>query len=117
MAYIPIESKISLLNKYIQVNILRNNGEAKHVDHLENDIFNQIIEDLKVQYEKPEEVKVSLQPTIDALREFYQKQRQLIAEIDSLKENLKQIEETETDQLSLTTVLKNLEEIEKKSTS
>ncbi|MEN8249181.1 MAG: hypothetical protein ABFS32_09645 [Bacteroidota bacterium] len=115
MAYIPIESKISLINKYIQVNILRNNGEAMHVDHLENEIFTKIIEDLKSFNEKPEEEEeVSLRPTIDALRSYQLTQRKLKEKLDDLLEGLKQIEETEEDQLNLGTIIKSLEELDRK---
>lgn len=112
MAYIPLENKISLINKYIQINILRNKGKAEHVDLLENDIFNSIIEDLKTTNEVPETPSISLTATINSLSAYQDKQKALRLQINALLNTLETIREEESEEVNLADIIKGLREMD-----
>jgi hypothetical protein len=112
MEYIPLENKISLINKYIQINILRNKGKAEHVDLLENDIFKSIIEELKAQNEIPETPVVSLTSTIANLSAYQDKQADLQFQINALMNTLENVREEDSEQINLENIIKNLKEMD-----
>jgi hypothetical protein len=114
MTYIPFENKISLLNKYIQLNILRNKGKAMHVDIPENEIFTAIIEDLKAYVATPETPEISLAPVINALKTYQEKQSDMRFQINALMKALEAYRDEESDQVSLDEIIKNLENLDKK---
>ena len=116
MDYIPLENKISLINKYVQINILRNKGEAKHVDFLENEIFTTIIDDLKSYSEMvavPEPPKTSLEPAIEALKSYQAKQADMRYQINTLMKSLENYQEEESDQESLGEIINKLRDLDK----
>ncbi len=112
MAYIPLQSKISLINKYIQLNILRNKGEAMHVDMPENEIFNAIIEDLKAYNETPEDTSaITIAAVIDALKAYKGQQDEINFHMNALRHSLEKVQEHTDEQVSLDTIIKNLESL------
>lgn len=112
MAYIPLQSKISLINKYVQLNILRNKGEAMHVDMPENDIFAAIIEDLKAYNEKPDNSGITIDAVIDALKVYKEQQNEINFHMNALRHSLEKVQEHADEQVSLDTIIKNLESLE-----
>lgn len=111
MAQIPVETKISLLNKYIQVNILKNKADALHVDYPENEIFAEIIEDLKKMYEQPVDVRSALASIVDALNTYKQQQQEMRVHIHALLNTLKAMEEHQAGQIDLDTIIHNLQKL------
>jgi len=115
MTYVSVESKISLINKYIQLNFLKSGGKSMHEDMAENDIFASIIDDLKAFNKKPEQIKISLEPTIEALKEFQNNQTDTQKQMDSLTEFLQSFREEQENQVDLDSIIKDLESFDKKS--
>ncbi len=109
MAYIPIKSKIALINKYIQLSFLKSSGKSMHKDVSELDLFTAIIEDLKAFDEKPEEEKISLKPTIKALKEYEYNQSAALKQINSLSESLESLREDQANQVNIGDIIKKLE--------
>ncbi len=112
MAHIPLESKISLINKYVQINILRNKGKAEHIDFLENDIFSDIIEDLKTTNEVPDVPVISLSATINSLSAYQENQKALRLQINALLNTLETIREEESEEINLADIIKGLREMD-----
>ena len=114
MDYIPLESKIALINKYIQLNMFKPKDKSTLDDISENDIFNAIREDLNAHNVTPEETKVSLTPTIQALKELQISQIISQKQLDTLTESLQSFIEEQPKQSTLIEIIKELESFEKK---
>ena len=112
MGYIPVKSKIALINKYIQLSFLKSGSPSMHKDVSEHDIFSAIIEDINAFNENPEEPKISLKPTIETLRELQNNQSSMQKHIDSLSTFLQSLQEEQENQVNLDTVIKDLEAID-----
>lgn len=115
MEYIPLESKIALINKYIQLNMFKPKDKSTLDDISENDIFTAIREDLKAHNETPEETKVSLTPTIQALKDLQISQVSSQKQLDTLTETLQSFREEQPEQSTLNEIIKELESFEKKN--
>ena len=115
MNYIPIENKVSLINKYIQINILQNKGKKIHVDFTENEIFATIIEDLKSYSEVvavPDKPKTSFEPVIEDLKAYQAKQNDMRFQINALMNTLETLRDEDSEQVSIDDIIKNLKELE-----
>lgn len=114
MTYIPVQNKISLIRKYIQINILRNKGKAMHVDIPENEVFAAIIEDLNAYNElisAPEKPKQSIDPVIDALKTYQAKQNDMRFQINALLNAIENYRQEEEGQLSMDEIIRQLEDL------
>lgn len=110
MPHTRVESKISLINKYIQLNILKSHGEILHSDVPENDIFASIIDDLNAFNEMPEEPKISLEPIINTLKALQETQSNTRKRLDSMMKALQTIQEEQSNpQISLESIITDLE--------
>ena len=115
MAYIPFENKVSLINKYVQINILQNKGKKEHVDIPENEIFTAIIDDLKAHNAAiTEPPKESLLPVIDALKHYQEKQSGMRFQINALLHALETFKNEDDDQVSLDDIIANLKVLDQK---
>ena len=115
MAYIPFENKVSLINKYIQINILQNKGKKEHVDIPENEIFAAIIDDLKANNEAiTAPPKESLVPVIDSLKHYQEKQNGMRFQINALLHALETFKNENDDQVSLDDIIANLKVLDQK---
>jgi len=117
MTYIPLENKVSLINKYVQINILQNKGKKVHVDFPENEIFTAIIDDLKSYSEVvdvPDVPKTSFEPVIESLKSYQEKQTDMRYQINALMKALENYREEESDQVSLDDIIKNIKELEQR---
>ena len=116
MAYIDVKSKIALINKYIQLSLLRSGSKSMHEDVPENEIFTAIIQDLKSFNEKPEEQKKSLKPSIESLKELQSNKSTTQKQMDSIFESLQSLREEreeQENQVNLDTIIKDLESFDK----
>lgn len=117
MDYIPLENKVSLINKYVQINILQNKGKKLHVDFPENEIFTAIIDDIKSYSEVvavPDTPKTSFAPVIEALRSYQTKQSDMRFQINALMNALENYREDESEQVSLDDIINNIRELEQR---
>jgi len=115
MTYIPIEYKISLINKYVQINILQNKGKKVHVDFPENEIFKAIIDDLKSYSEViavPDAPKTSLEPVIEALKSYQVKQTEMRFQLNALMHTLETVRDEDSEQVSLDDIIKSLKDLD-----
>ena len=116
MNYIPIENKVSLINKYIQINILQNKGSKLHVDFPENEIFAAIIEDLKSYSEVmavQDKPKTSFEPVIEDLKAYQAKQNDMRFQINTLMRTLETLRDEDSEQVSIDEIIENLKELER----
>ena len=115
MTYIPIENKVSLINKYIQINILQNKGTKLHVDFPENEIFAAIIEDLKSYSEVmavPDKPKTSFEPVIEELKAYQTKQNDMRFQINTLMRTLETLRNEDSEQVSIDEIIENIKKLE-----
>jgi hypothetical protein len=115
MTYIPLENKVSLINKYVQINILQNKGKKIHVDFTENEVFTAIIDDLKSYSEVvavPDAPKTSFEPVIEALKSYQAKQTDMRFQINALMHALETVRDEDSEQVSIDDIIKNLKELE-----
>ena len=115
MTYIPLENKVSLINKYVQINILQNKGKKIHVDYPENEVLVAIIDDLKSYSEVvavPDAPKTSFEPVIEALKSYQAKQNDMRFQINTLMKALENYREEESEQVSLDDIINKLRELE-----
>ncbi len=94
MTRYDFESKISLINKYVQLNLIKSQGKILHNEVPENDLFTSIIEDLKAVNELPEKSKISLQPVISGLKSLQEMQSNTRKGLDSMHSGLVSIIES-----------------------
>lgn len=113
-----LESKISLINKYIQLNIIKSHGEILHNAVPENDLFASIIDDMKAFNVLPDEPKISLKPVIDGLKALQEMELNMRKKLDSTMEAFRTIRDEQSNpQISLESIITDLEsfnEIQKK---
>jgi hypothetical protein len=114
MTYIPIENKISLINKYIQINILHKKDVVMHVDIPEIEILNAIVADLKEHDDMltQPETERSLESVIDSLKAYQQKQSDMRSQINALMHTLQNLSEEDPEQISLDEIIRNLKEMD-----
>jgi hypothetical protein len=114
MTYIPFENKVSLINKYIQINILQNKGKKEHVDIPENEIYAAIIDDLKAHNDSvTQPPKDSLIPVINSLKVYQEKQNDMRFQLNALMHTLETVRDEESMQIGLDDIINNLAEMEK----
>ncbi len=80
-----------------------------HDDISENDIFMAIQSDLKAHNEVPEEPKISLTSTIQALKDLQINQITSQKQLDTLAESLQSFREEQTKPADLDDIIKELE--------
>ncbi|RLD19464.1 MAG: hypothetical protein DRI71_11770 [Bacteroidetes bacterium] len=115
MTYIPFENKVSLINKYVQINILQNKGKKEHVDIPENEIFTAIIDDMRAHNEAiTQPPRDSLQPVIDALREYQSKQSDMRFQLNALMHTLETVRDEDSAQVSMDDIIANLKMLDQK---
>ena len=119
MAKVPINVKVSLINNYIQANVLKSRGKTEHEEWLINDILTDIKEDMST-LEKDrttEHVPLGLiSRDLKYLRDKQSSQRggmgSVIEELKSLTEELKNLQNSQEDpEVNLDKVIKNLEDL------
>ena len=117
MSRIPLHTKVSLLNNYIQTNYLKSRGKAEHDEWPISKVLESIIEDLNT-LEKQKSQTAEELPTGSMVRDlkFLQdKQKSIRVAIDTISEELKTIKEHYSDPTSnLDSVIKTLEDFSKK---
>ena len=115
MTYIPFENKVSLINKYIQINILQNRGKKEHVNIAENTIFSAIIDDLKKHNETiTQPPKESLQHVLELLKTYQGKQADMRFQLITLMNTLETFRNEDSDQINLEDIIQKLKELEEK---
>lgn len=113
MTYIPLENKVSLINKYVQINILQNKGKRVHVDFPENEIFTAIIDDLKTLDDMVAKPEKSLAPVIESLQGYQEKQADMRFQLNALMHTLETVRNEDSEQVSLDAIIKNLKDLAK----
>jgi hypothetical protein len=113
MTYIPIENKISLINKYIQINILhKKGGEIMHVDIPEIEILNAIVDDLKAHDAMLTQPEKSLKSVIDTLNEYRNQQSEMASQLKALMHTLESLGQEDSEQVSLDDIIRSLKEMD-----
>ena len=115
MTYIPLENKVSLINKYVQINILQNKGKKIHVDYPENEVLAAIIDDLKSYSEVvavPDAPKTSFEPVIEALKSYQAKQSDMRFQINALMNALETVRDEDSQQIGLDEIIKSIKDLE-----
>jgi len=120
MTRFDLESKISLINKYVQLNLIKSQGKILHNEVPENDLFTAIIEDMKAVNELPELPKISLQPVINGLKSLQEMQSNTRKGLDSMHaglvsiiESIKTIREDQSNpEVSLESLIADMESYE-----
>jgi|GEM_PF-3119034 len=109
MAFIPLETKISLINKYIQLNFMKPKGKDLYMDIPENEIFESILADLNKLNDKKDQPKFSIDSVITILRNIQQSQTTTRRQIKSLMGSTRTVVESlENPDLDLESVIKEL---------
>ena len=113
MSDVPLNSKISIINKYIQLNNLKAHGKSEHEDFLVNHILESIINDLKTVHETPTKPKISLQPVIQELKTLHEDRSSSKNNLEPIIEDLKKLHEIQLNPpASLESIIKNLETLD-----
>jgi hypothetical protein len=112
MTYIPLENKVSLINKYVQINILQNKGKKVHVDFPENEIFTAIIDDLKTLSDMVTKPEKSLVPVIDSLKTYQEKQADMRFQLNALMHTLETVRNEDAQQIGLDDIIQRLKDLD-----
>lgn len=113
---IPVNVKTSLLNKYAQVNAMKDHGKAEHNDYLIKDILEEMVEDLKKLYETPSRPQIPLAPIIQKFKSYDDGQSAPPADLDALIEQLQSLRDHYAGpETPLKSIIKELEEWERES--
>ena len=122
MSNVQLNTKISLLNKYIQVNFMKDHGKSTHDDELIKDILEAVVEDLKsFDKTKAKSQQYSLQPIINELKSLKAENSKSRSKMNYILEDIKSLledegkGEDETSQSAgggLDSIIRNLEGIE-----
>ena len=117
MAKIPLHVKVSLLNNYIQSDILKSRGKATHEDWPIGAILNSIKEDIQAfekEHAMDQEQGVSMELILRDLKYYNEKQTGLRKDISSILEQLQEIYDTQTEpEVNLNKIIQDLEEKER----
>ena len=113
---LPLNSKITLINKYIQVNNMKDHGRAEHDGHLVKNLLESINEDLKKYHEPAEDTTpIDLTQVIQNLKTLRESlsdpEISLISIVEDLQKYI-QIQANSPDNLSA--IIQELEESVKK---
>ena len=112
---LPLSSKVSLINKYIQVNNMKDRGKAEHDGLLVKNLLESIIEDLKVLHEPSDETPIDLNPIIQDLKTLNESQSNPQVSLTTLAADLQKFIESQANPpIQLSAVIKELEASVKK---
>ena len=114
MNNVHLSTKVSLINKYIQLNVMKDRGKSTHDDVLIKDILETIVEDLNShEKSKSKAQQNSLQPIINELKSLKDENSRSRSKIYSFLEELKSLQETEEKPMAdLNSIISNLEGME-----
>ena len=113
---LPLNSKITLINKYIQVNNMKDHGRAEHDEYLVKDLLESINDDLKKYHEPAEDTTpIDLTQVIQNLKTLRESQSNPEISLISVVEDLqKSIENQANSSVNLSAIIQELEESVKK---
>jgi len=112
---LPLMSKITLLNKYIQVNNMKDHGKAEHDGHLVKDLLESIVTDLKAFEEPADEPGIDLTQVIQELKTLHENQSSPEVSLTPVVNALQKIIEIQSNPpISLSSIINDLEASVKK---
>ncbi len=107
---LPLNSKITLINKYIQVNNMKDRGRAEHDDFLVKDLLTSVIDDLKKFHQPSDETHLDLGPVVQDLKTLKESQSNPEVSLTSIVDDLQKLIEIQSNPpINLSTIIQELE--------
>ena len=112
---LPVHSKIALLNKYIQVNNMKDRGRAEYDGHLVKHLLESIVEDVKKLHEPSDEAPLDLNHIVQDLKTFKESQSNPEISLSSISADLQKFIEIQSNPpIDLSAIIRELEASTKK---